>query len=173
MATKRTKKITVDELAVLLTEESGATTVSLIARTDARLLKKGNPYGTIYKVAQATGLLGASYENRVNNQIARENPKASKLKPFVAEPRKWGENDGRLIDKDGVKYLNFTVNKSDILRYETANRVEVDAADIEPFMPKKSASSSQPTEKKIKVANYALSNIQQISFNGMVYTITK
>lgn len=172
MATKTAKKITSDELAVLLAESSGATTISLIARTDARLRKKGNPYGTVYKVAQATGLLGADYENRVNNQLARENPKEAKVRPFVAGPRGWGENSGRLIDKDGLKYLNFSPNRVDVLRYETANGVEVPFEDIEQFMPKGRDGSSQPTAKKIKVSNYRLSNIQQISFDGSVYKVS-
>lgn len=166
---KTMKTVTVDELAVLLAESSGATTISLIAETDARLNKTGNPFGKVYKVAQSTGILGADYENRVNNQLAREGSR----KKFVAAERNWGDTDGRLVEKDGVLYLNFSPNRTDILGYKDAKGNDVSAEDIEPFQPKKSENTRQRTEKEIKVRNYMLSNIKQISFGGNVYKVKK
>lgn len=164
------KTITVDELAELLSESSGATLISLIAETDARLRKTGNPHGMVYKVAQATGTLGADYEKKVNRQIERENP-GKDLEKFEAGPRKWGENEGRLVEKDGRFYLNFSPNRVDVLGYKTSTGKPIEAELVEPFLPKKYDSTNQPIEKKVKISNYMLSNIRQISFDGVVYKI--
>lgn len=166
------KTITVDELAELLSESSSATLISFIAETDARLKKTGNPYGTVYKVAQATGTLGADYEKKVNRQIQRENP-GKEVEKFEAGPRKWGSPAGRLVEKDGDFYLNFSPNRVDVLGYKTSTGKPIDAELVEPFLPKKSEPTNQPVEKKTKICNYSLSNIRQISFNGAVYKVKR
>lgn len=170
------KTITTDQLAELLSESKGPTFVSFIAETDARLKKTNNPHGLVLKVAQATGTLGAKYENMVNNQLKREDAQKEVTEPsekFKAQSRNWGENTGRLVENDGKFYLNFSPSRVYVLGYKTIKGKPVLEESIKEFMPKKHDPKSQPTDKPIRVSNYLLSSIVQITYNERTYRIKK
>jgi len=100
----------VSQLASIIAEIKTALPVGITQTTkDNGLYLKGNPYRDAIKVVQYAGMIGASYENAVNNQLDRED----KEQDFFAQEHAWmvraERNLGRKKNDDGTRYLPFKV----------------------------------------------------------------
>jgi hypothetical protein len=164
------KAITTSEFLALLNTVRGATFATLVTKTDARLKKTGNTFGPVFKVSRVNVTLGFQYENAVNRQRAREAGTAD----FEAKPRQWGERiSAMLIGHKGKTYLEAKVERSLGHTYQTSTGKELTDADVEAFLPARSKSNRQKTEKEILVRDYALGSIQGISFKGENFVLLK
>jgi len=163
------KAITKGELATLLSGIRGATFATLITETDARLKKTGNPFGDVRKVSRVNVCLGFQYEAAVNRQRTREGSEAD----FEAAPRQWGQRlpGSMLVEHKGKLYLETKVERSLGCVYLDAKGKELSAEQVAPFLPARSGSSRQETEKEILVRDYALESIRSLSFGGEQYVM--
>lgn len=162
------KALTTDNLVELLATVKGATFATLIVETDARLKKTGNPFGPVRKVSRVNVTLGFQYANAVNRQRTREGAEAD----FEAAPRQWGERiSPMLIGHKGKKYLETKVERSLGYVFLDASGKELTAEEVAPFLPARSESTRQETEKEILVRDYALESIRSLSMGGEQYVM--
>jgi len=168
VAVKRTEV----ELVEMFLKNRGAEVISAEMTTDPKLLRTGNPWakGQILKRTKISGMLNVRYENAVNNQREREGLE----RDFESKKPQWGISVNGLpfkvhTLKDGTKktYLEIMVLKVlgveveiDPETGETAKIAKpvyfdketgetVPYEDVKPFLPKKSKSNRQGTEKEI------------------------
>ena len=155
-------------LMAKLSEIHGATFATIIAETDAKLLKTGNPFGPVRKVSRVNVTLGVDYGAAVNRQLTREGEAAD----FVAKPRQWGERvpGTFFVQHKGKFYLEVKVEKSISHAYLDAAGNELTDEQIRPFLPARST-GRQGVEKEILVRDYALDSIRSISFKGESFLV--
>lgn len=162
------KAITQETLMSLLSEVRGATFATIIASTDPKLKKTGNTLGSVRKVSRVNVTLGFQYENAVNRQLAREGAEPE----FEAAPRQWGRKVSPMfVEHKGKMYLETKVEKALGHSFQDAEGKEIDSKLVEPFLPARSDSSRQGTEKEILVRDYAIDSIVGISFKGEDYIV--
>jgi len=172
--TSTVQAMTEVQLAAMLTANKGASIVTIVTMTDPTMRKTGNPFvGNVKKVSRVNGMIGWSYENAVNNQLAREDKTAE----FVAKPRKWGTrlNGTPLVEHKGNFYLEMKVERSLGYRYEDLQGNPLDdatMAQVKAFMPIKAKPQTQGTDKEIILRDYRLSSILSITYKGTCYLVT-
>lgn len=146
-----------------LVKLDSAKIVSLRTKTQCKLLAASKvrfPKG-VSKIATRNGIVGASYENAVNNSLKRE----GEVPDFKAESLWKGR--GRSISKFLVEntethkqYLKFlprtnpeghNVTKS--IYIDNATGLEIDYSEIQPFMPSYSGNASGVNWQVIELAN--------------------
>ena len=172
-----TLKVAVKKTEVQLVEmflkNRGAEIMTAEMTTDPKLKRTGNPWakGQILKRSKVSGMINVKYENAVNNQREREGME----RDFQSKGHKWGEGLKGLpfkvhTLKDGTKklYLQIMVLRclgvEVAINPETGEAVKMDAKPIyfdnetgetvpyekvKPFLPSKSKSKTQGTEKEI------------------------
>lgn len=166
--------ITETQLKNMLLNHRGATPVTIVSRTEPKMLKTGNPFiGKVFKVSRVNGMIGWHYENAVNNQLAREDKTAD----FVAQPRKWGIrlNGTPLVENKGNFYLKMKVEKSLGHRYDDAQGNPLNdatLAQVESFLVLSPKPQTQGTDKEIILRDYKLENILSITYKGTCYLVT-
>lgn len=163
------KALTTTALVALLTSVKGATFATLITETDARLKKTGNPFGPVRKVSRVNVCLGFQYESAVNRQRTREGTEAD----FEAAPRQWGQRQPgtMFVEHKGKLYLETKVEKSLSHIFMDANGKELTPEEIAPYLPARSESSRQETDKEIIVRDYALESIRSLALKGETYVM--
>ena len=162
------KALTTATLVELLATVKGATFATMIVETDARLKKTGNPFGPVRKVSRVNVTLGFQYANAVNRQRTREGAEAD----FEAAPRQWGVKvTPMLVEHKGKTYLETKVERSLGYVFLDANGRELSADQVAPFLPARSGSNRQETEKEILVRDYALESIRSLSMGGEQYVM--
>ena len=164
----------VDLIAMML-RNKGASAVTIVARTEPKMRKTGNPFaaGEVFKVSRVNGMIGWDYANSVNNQRGREGVVAA---DFVAHKRTWGEKiDGTpLVAHKGSLYLELKVEKSLDHRFEDANGDELDDTTVDmvkTFLPVRKQAATQQTVKPIILRDYNLSTILSITYKGVCYLV--
>ncbi len=172
--------MTRDELVSTLLTRKGAFFATIVAETDPRMRKTGNPYVGAMKISRVNGLFNWIYENAVNRQRIRENQpldSAGEVEHFTPEPRKWGTRlkraDGTvtpLVEHKGKHYLEMKVERS--LGYEyRLSGATLDPKAVEAFLPERKEGARQEVENPVILRDYAVDSIQQITLDGVVYEI--
>lgn len=162
------KVITKQDFRAMLEGMKGATFATLITLTDPNLKKTGNNLGKVEKVSRVNVTLAFNYENAVNRQREREGAE----KDFEAAPRQWGKKiHPMLVEHKGKIYLEAKVERSLGHHYQDENGKEIPEEMVKPFLPAKSSSSRQGTEKEIPVRDYALDSIVSVAIAGEEYVI--
>ena len=160
------KAITNTTLLALLAQVRGATFATLITETVPKLKKTGNNLGHVRKVSRVNVCLGFQYDNAVNRQRTREGADND----FEAAPRQWGVKvTPMIVEHKGRFYLETKVENSLGTQYIDEDGKEIPFAIVEPFLPSRSKSNRQKTEKEILVRDYALDSIKTIAFGGETY----
>jgi hypothetical protein len=160
----------------------GSFFVTIVADTDPRLLKTGNPFAGVRKISRVNGLLNWIYENAVNNQRVRENQpldSTGEVEHFDAKPRKWGErirrDDGTvtpLVEHKDRHYLELKVQKSLGHEYRDSTGAVLDPAQVAKFIPNRKEGERQEVDSPVILRDYAIENIVQITIDGIVYEVT-
>ena len=159
--------ITRQQLLNGLKSLKGATPVTIIADTDARLLKEGNPHPDCRKRSMVNGFVNFVYEKSVNRQRVREN----KTDDFQAKSRQWGHkvNKKPLVQHKGRYYLEIKVQRVLGTTYHD-NGSMVPNHVVEPFR-REASPTRQGLEKEVILRDYALENIVGVNINGEVYQV--
>lgn len=166
-----------DLIAVLSSLHSlGTSNVQIHTRTDARLLRTGNPFpkGGVLKVSAFNVAMGKNYGAGVRRKLA----KAGKPADFQAESNWFQPHNGSntIVEhrKDASKlYARLPVNTQikAITAFETPAGEPVAREEIAAFIPKKSASRKQAAaglaegEQEV-FRTVAIENIVGITYNG-------
>jgi hypothetical protein len=159
-----------------LVKLDSAKIVSLRTKTQCKLLaasKTKFPKG-VSKIATRNGIIGASYENSVNNSLRR----GGEVPDFKAESLWKGR--GRSINKFLVEntethkqYLKFlprtnpdghNITKS--IYVDNATDLEIDYSEIQPFMPSYSASTSGVNWQVIELTNVIGLKCGDVEYNA-------
>jgi hypothetical protein len=173
------KKVTVTELATILFamqfQKGAAVFASVLQFTDARLLKRGNPYPNTMKLTQLGIMLNTEYEKGVTNQLAREDKDASEyVKGTNTMPLEFGENNrfiGTFNGKPVIQYRPFD-NSHPRTKYIADGKI-IDKAKIANFIPAKKAAENQGTEKEIFWRKLYLSNVRKMKIGKQVYKVVE
>lgn len=171
-----TQTITRAQLREKLSAIKGATFVTISALTDARARKTGNPFDAVLKLSRVNGVVGMSYENSVNRQLARE---GKDQLTFKAKERSWGEHEtAALIVKDGPEgqkaYLAIQPRNTRRLALfgQTAKGLrQVSEETVKPFLPAYRPPTNQGTDKPVEHRTYALESIAAITMGGESFRV--
>lgn len=154
----------------------------VLTTTEPTMRKKGNPYdGRVTNITERLGNLGTNYENAVNSQREREGIAAT----FSAESM-WkgaGEhvNKGIVRHKGtGENYLVFypksdtngnPMNSDQRWLVDGVAATEEQIAEIKSFMPNRTSSGKQGTEKPVPWRVFNLWNVLEVAVAGKVYRL--
>ncbi len=168
-----------DLVSTLLTRK-GAFFATIVAETDPRMKKTGNPYVGAMKLSRVNGLFNWIYGNAVNRQRVRENQPldpAGEVEYFEPHARKWGNRlrrpDGTvtpLVEHKGQHYIEVKVERS--LGYEyRLDGTTLDPKAVEAFLPERKEGARQEVDNPVILRDYAIESIRQITLDGIVYEI--
>jgi len=180
------------EMIAKMYQLKGCKFAMLFLNTDARLLRKSkydktdkNTYekGQVRKISYMSIMAGAEYENVVNNQRIRENHPEY----FEAAEKVWGRrlNGSKTVmehvNKDKEYNLYFQViiptkinphaPKTKRFFIDNTTGEKIDTKTIECFMPKKSKSKRQETEKEILFRTPKVENVLALVTDKVIYQI--
>lgn len=164
--------ITLGDFRQALQDRTGATFITIIAETEPKMNKRGNPYlGRVTKRARVNGSIGGYYPDMVNHQRAREGLEVD----FKAVPRLWGVRivGTPFVEHRGNLYLEMKVER--VLSSEYLLDGEpVDRAILDPWLPvrKKSESSRQGVDKDVVIRDYMLTRIREAVFDNTRFRIS-
>lgn len=177
-------KITHAALRQKIAESKGNLFCQVLSLTDAKALKRNNPFGTILKKAAASVSVGTDYEKAVNTVAAKEgNENAGS---FVAESIWNGKGEHVVPNKiirhidTGREYLYCQTSDKQIdafpphVEYQTVSGEKLSREDVAPFLPVKAASAKQAAfgnENERNVRMIAFDNILAIKMNGETFEV--
>jgi len=153
-----TKTNTIDSVLKFFLNFKGHSLIGLTILTDARLLKRGNPYGKVLKKTRLLANIGFHYSNSLDNQAKREGKEID----FQVKPRQWGKrlDNCALVEHKGKHYLECKVEKTFEVNYFLENGAPIEKSAIQEFFPKRSESSTQDElDKKVILRDIKLENI--------------
>lgn len=180
------KIITAEQLSSLLLSQKGATLVSIMTATEPKMnlkhreTKVANPFlgKRVRRTAIRHGMLGAAYENAVNNRREREgHPEAGE---FKAESLWNGagehvEGSKTLVRHKGTGklYLVFYPHREGSVMQDawTVDGAEVSVEALAPYLPPVSGSKRQETETPVLWRTIGLENLVHMQMNGETYMV--
>lgn len=172
-----TPKITLEELAAILENIHGAKILSFVAETDARLKKRGNPFGTVYKRAKVSALVNFHYDPAVIRRLEKEGKDESAFRRGESWHEPVIDAAGRLTPfcrhkQTGDLYLRIV--RLDTLgepEYRTAAGEVVDVSLLTPFLDQKPGYVNQGTDDPVVFQTFKLDGIKELTVDGVVYTL--
>lgn len=176
LVTSKDKPVKVSNIQDVLSNIRGAKFISVVTVTDPRLKKTGNPYTNVVKVSSFTGQINFDYENAVNNQRKREGISAQfEAQSSYAVP--CFRDDGTMLPfaqhkTNSKKYLRIRPLQTSDVKYVDQNTGEEISKDkLKPWLPAKSKSSSQETEKEVVFRLFDLDSVRSIGVDGKNFVI--
>lgn len=176
MISANDKPIRVSALMDVLGDVRGAKIVSIVTSTDPKLKKTGNPYTNVRKVSRFTGQIGFDYENAVNNQREREGV----LTDFQSQSsyaRPVFRLDGTFTPfaehkVSGKRYLRIRPLSHGETKYVDNNTgQEISKETLKPWLPVKTASATQGTEKEVAFRLFELDSIKSVGLDGKNFVL--
>lgn len=178
------KLITTTKFAAMLASHKGSMFVKLVTATEPKMNQKHretkapNPFlgKRVLRMAERHGIVGASYENAVDNQRVREGHgvvfKAESLWNGAGEHV---EGSQALVRHRGTGklYLVFYPHREDSVMQDawSVDGEEVASDILKPYLAPSTGSKRQETEREIQWRTIALENVAQIQMNGEIYVI--
>ncbi len=168
--------ITRKELEKKLMAITGATPATIVAETEPKMNKTGNPYfGQVTKLTTANVFINFNYENSVNRARAKEGNEEK----FEAHARKWGERvpGTPLVMHKGSFYLEVRFLSEDKTKSAYFHNGQIIGKSIlEAWMPSKNNVAVAETQglsedAVIIMRDYKLDTIREIRFGGEIYII--
>ena len=168
------------ELLKIILNSKGAMIVGIVALTDSKARKTGNPFGTIFKQIRTVAFVGVDYENSVNREIERQEKQTN----FVAESLPWGQWEilNKVISHKGEFYLRTQstpgqrrVQPAKVLAYRDSEGKFLSYNDVKQFLPESKESTKQQEtglNKTVWVRTYKFSSIIKIRINGETYKLS-
>lgn len=175
---------TINTIINAMTSAKGFQFVGITYGNEVRMNKGGNPYyGRLTKVVSGQMCFNGNYENMVNNRIEREGFEGVE---FVSDKLPWGQwvegGVNKVITHKGEFYIRLypTPNTKMKVTYYldgvecTESEVSMILKAIAPFLPKQKESAKQSEcglegVKQLHPQSIKLSNIREISINGVTY----
>lgn len=183
------KIITADNLTEMLLNYKGSTFITLVTATEPKMNQKHretkalNPFlgKRVRRMAERHCILGASYENAVNNRRAsEEHPEAGS---FKAESLWSGAGEHVEGSRNVVRhkitgklYLVFYPHREGSVIQDTwtVNGIEIQPSELAPYLPPVSEGSKrQETERAVAWRTVALENVVQVTIYGETFMVTR
>jgi len=173
--------ITHSKLVALLQGNAGAMPVGIVATTDAKARKTGNPHGVITKTVRAVGFVGADYETSVQNQTLAAGVKNP---DFQADSLPWGEwlVPSKVIQHKGKLYLRTQTTagmrrtvSARVLAYRDDKGRFIARDEAQKFLPPVRESAKQAdaglegAKAQVWVRTYAFDSLERIRIAGRTY----
>lgn len=170
-------KLTASQLAEKLFEmqfQKGASVmVNILQYTDAKLLKRNNPFQGVMKLSKLNVLLNTEYEKGVINQLRKEGKEETEYqKGTNTMPLEFGENNrfiGLFNGKPVIQYRPFD-NSNPKTKFVLNGKI-IDKQKIAAFIPEKKVAENQGTDKEILWRKLYVSNIRKMKINGQLYKV--
>jgi len=169
---KETKKITHEELLVLLMNVEKPTFTNVVSEIFPKMNKTGNPYfGKLVKKSKGNYFIGGSYEDMVNKRMEKEGmeptfeSKECSVGTHISKCVQYNEN----TKKHYLQYFTFETSKPKSTFEFEGN--EIDKQLFESFMVKKSEKSRQPQDNKHQPQSLTTTNIKEITLEGVHYEV--
>jgi len=169
---KETKKITHEELLVLLMNVDKPTFTNVVSEVFPKMNKTGNPYfGKLVKKSKGNYFIGGSYEDMVNKRMKKEGmeptfeSKECSVGTHISKCVQYNEN----TKKHYLQYFTFETSKPKSTFEFEGN--EIDKQLFESFMVKKSEKSRQPQDNKHQPQSLTTTNIKEITLEGVHYEV--
>lgn len=184
--------LTYSSFIAILAAHSGALPVGILALTDSRARKTGNPFPdkTIMKLSRSVGFVGAKYENAVHREGERQGERDAHY--FVAEKLPWGKwlIPNKVIEKEGAYYLRTQSTPGQrnrqparVLSYRDIHGRTLDRDAVKPFLPLPSFSTKQAAyglgdgaaaeRAQVQVRTYAFDSIEVVRVAGATYRLVR
>lgn len=190
MNTKQTITLTWSQFLALLNALPGALFFSMVASTDARLRKTGNPLAlpVFKRTVLSSATSGADYQTAVNNEAQRQGGSAAFVAGALPIDREWLPGyEGKVLrsKKDHAKLYLRTEStpgqrrkfRVKVLNYRQANGQFADRATVRKFSPPVYESAKQQDTTGIKatvwVRDYLFESVELVKINGQTYKLTK
>jgi hypothetical protein len=158
-------------------EVKGGTLTNIVMETTPRMKKTGNPwFNKLVKRSSCNYLMGNDYEDRVHTNEIKEGMEPN----FVVEkPKGKTKVEGSQIlytdDKTRSKFYVMVERFDEIKPNITFSNVEtnevVDKGLFDEFLYKSYPSQKQTQERKVMVITPLVSNIKEMSVNGVKYIV--
>lgn len=177
-------KITYSKLVEILAQSKGALPVGILATTDTKARKTGNPYGVILKTSRSVGFVGANYEKAVRREGERQG--SDNAETFVSQPRPWGEwlVPNKVATHKGKFYLRTQSTpgqrerqRAKVICYRGENGQFLSREEVKPFLPEKSYSRRQAEVgiknegEQMDVREFAFDSIQKLRIKGRTFEL--
>jgi hypothetical protein len=155
---------------------NGATFITLVTETDARLKKTGNSFGQVNKLSRVNIACNTDYEAGVQRQQVREGAAEG---TFKAQAHKWAEHvpGCRWLVRHPETGELYVVGKperalEDPTYIKAISREVLDYEAVKSFLPaKRSNAEAQGVEKEIPYRQWKLESIKEIHCNNERYVI--
>jgi len=170
-----TNILTHSQFAQLLAQKKGTVILSIVADTDARPLKTGNPHKEIRKVTYTRVVSGAKYQSAVDKQGA-VGFKAEGL-PYGSFANEQLTNKVIVTDSGKMQLRTVGRNPQKPIRVQyVADGVPVEYEAIKQYLPAnkgslKQALSGVTGKRQVMVRNYDFPNILKVKYAGVEYTL--
>lgn len=167
-------KINTLQLVELLNKVEKSTIINMVTETTVRMNKTGNKfYNLVKKISNQNVIIGNTYENRVNNNLERED----KDRNFEVSKNNVGEHFSKVVlynentKKFYLQYERFNEVKPKV--FYSFNDNEIDYNLFKDYIVKSSNYSNQNLDNTVKVMSVTLNNIKELSMFGKKYIITE
>ena len=171
--TQITKAITTNELVEILLKVEKGTFAFIRIETVLKMRKTNNPYfGLITKKSDIRVLLGSNYQDRVNNNLEKE----EKDRDFIAESCKVGNHVSECVlynENTKLFYLQaeyFKEIKPKVEFYFNGKLIELEK--FSEFVPEKTTAKQKGLIKKVNSISVKIENIKEISLNKIKYIVS-
>jgi hypothetical protein len=178
------KIITLNKLTEMLLNCTGSSFVTLVTATEPKMNRKHretnapNPFfgRRVRRMAERHCIIGASYENAVNNQRRREgHPVEFKAESLWNGAGEHVEGSRNLVRHKvtGNLYLVFYPHREGSVMQDTwtVDGTEIDQSELAPYLPPVSGSKRQETEREIPWRTVALENVVRVTVRGETYMV--
>lgn len=161
------KKITHSQFVAVLSARNGAVILSIVAETDPRPRKTGNPFKEIRKEQYIRVVTGADYKAAVERQGGQGfQPDALPYGEFEVKNKIIKTSSGKLQLRTQAR----NPQKPIAVRW-TADGQPVDWDSVKAFIPVKTPSRKQEAvgvkgKKQVLVRNFDLANIKRVTIKG-------
>ena len=170
------------QLYDLIADTKGAAIVGILALTDAKAKKTGNPFPEklVFKMVRAVAFVGANYQSAVEREQGRQGESGE----FIAESLPWGQwaIDNKVIKHKGEFYLRTQstpgqrrAQAARLLGYFDLGGDELTREQVAPFLPAVYESAKQQGEAGLSntvwVRAYKFSSLLRIRINGQTYRV--
>lgn len=177
--------MTEKQLSMFLKDFSGASFVSLVTQTTPKMRIEGakgeinSNFGMVTRTAVRNGMIGAQYENVVNNRREKEGNSAP-FESFSLWSGKGKHLSACLVEHTGTKkqYLVFyprsDASGNAVVQEDawTIDGKEVSKESVVPFLVTSRKSERQGVERTVAWRTIALESIVSMTVSGETFTIT-
>ena len=161
--------VTINQLEKILLGINGAKAVMLLARTQVKMRKTGNPYyNMVYKEQEHNVFLNFNYAKAVNRQRERE----GNTFPFLAHPRKWGVRlpYSCMVLHNNQYYMEAKVERTASKQYLFRGR-PIQLEQFSPYVIQPSEPKTQALIEPVIVRDYNTMSIMEITIDGIRYRV--